>query len=55
MSESYGIPLSTLKLNARILKALNLIAFGDGSTVRSTPTGKFVLEIIRGDKNGFPS
>ena len=28
LSEEFGIPLSTLKLNARILRNLNLISYG---------------------------
>lgn len=45
-------PLSTLKLNARILKELGLIEYGtkdDPKPVRLTEEGKLVLTILRGD------
>jgi hypothetical protein len=43
--------LSTLKLNAKILKKLNLITFGNNSHFQAaglTGFGKFVVEIIGG-------
>ena len=53
ISSSHEIPLSTLKLNAKILKNLNLITFGNNShfqSARLTDFGKFVFKIIGGDK-----
>lgn len=49
-----NIPLSTLKLNARILKSLNLITFGNNSyfkSARLTDVGNFILEIIGDEIN----
>jgi len=54
ISFSNDIPLSTLKLNAKILKGLNLVKFGNNSyfqAARSTDFGKFVLKIIGGEIN----
>lgn len=51
MEKKFRIPLSTLKLNARILKKLNLIDFGNSSPARLTGVGEFVVKIIGGDKN----
>ncbi len=51
MSKELKIPLSTLKLNASILKTLNLITFGDSVDFRPveiTATGRFVLEVVGG-------
>jgi hypothetical protein len=45
LSENAKIPLSTLKLNARLLKELGLLNYSN--PVKLTDTGKFVLEIIR--------
>lgn len=45
LSNRYKVPLSTLKLNARILKELNLIE-SDNSAVKVTDFGKFVLDTI---------
>lgn len=47
IEKKYGTPLSTLKLNARILKRLKLIDFGNSSSARLTRLGRIVLEIIR--------
>jgi Mn-dependent DtxR family transcriptional regulator len=47
ISRSSGIPLSTLKLNARILKNLELIDFGDYSTVQLTEFGRYVMKMIK--------
>lgn len=49
LSKMRGIPLSTLKLNARILKELYLIDYGCRSEripVTLTPQGKAILKII---------
>jgi hypothetical protein len=49
LSRRYGIPLSTLKLNAKILKELDLIRYSTISTqgeVELSDLGRFVLNII---------
>ena len=51
---SHGISLSTLKLNAKILKDLNLISFGNNShfqAAKLTDFGQFIVEIIEGDES----
>ena len=40
------IPISTLKLNSRTLKGLNLIVFSIGNPARLTPLGEFVLRVV---------
>lgn len=45
------ISVSTLKLNAQILRKLNLITFGNGSSVKLTEFGNFVLKIMCGGEN----
>ncbi len=52
LSEEYGIPLSTLKLNARILRGLNLISYGSVRKKRHAEVealGSFVLGLLMGD------
>lgn len=52
LSEEYGIPLSTLKLNARILRELNLISYGsirDKKTAQLEPLGSFVMRLFMDD------
>jgi hypothetical protein len=52
LSEDYGIPLSTLKLNARILRELNLISYGsirDKKTAQLEPLGSFVMRLFMED------
>ncbi|MBN1683087.1 hypothetical protein JW865_06005 [Candidatus Bathyarchaeota archaeon] len=54
ISEEQGIPLSTLKLNARILRELNLISYGSSFERKNAelkPLGKFVLKLIDDSKN----
>ena len=54
ISFSQDIPLSTLKLNAKILKDLNLITFGNNShfqAAKLTDFGRFIFKTIRGDRN----
>lgn len=51
ISSKNNVPLSTLKLNARILKALGLVEF-NGSPARATMAGKLVLDITRGETDG---
>ncbi len=49
LSEDYGVPLSTLKLNARILRELNLISYGsirDKRTAQLEPLGSFVMKLF---------
>jgi len=45
ISEQYEIPLSTLRLNAKILRELELISF-NGSPVRLTRLGGIILKIL---------
>ena len=52
LSEEYGIPLSTLKLNARILRELNLISYGsirDKKAAQLEPLGRFVMKLFMDD------
>lgn len=52
ISRKFDVPISTLKLNAKILKELKLIDFGDSEGFKEaelTEMGKFILEIVRGD------
>src|SRR5512137_2615972 len=49
LSEETGIPLSTLKLNARILRELNLISYGCVGERREAevePVGNLVLRLM---------
>ena len=49
ISDSRGVPLSTLKLNAKILRELRLIRYGTTSEPDEallTPLGRSVLDII---------
>jgi hypothetical protein len=45
LSDRYKIPLSTLKLNAQILKKLGLISF-NGSPAELTESGELMIKII---------
>ena len=47
ISKSTGISISTLKLNAKILKNLGLIDFGNSSIARLTSFGKYVAKILK--------
>lgn len=52
LSEESGIPLSTLKLNARILRGLNLISYGSTKRARTAELralGAFVLRLLNGE------
>jgi len=52
LSEEHGIPLSTLKLNARILRGLNLISYGSTREKRLAEVealGSFVLGLLMAD------
>lgn len=53
MEKEFKVPLSTLKLNARILKKLNLINFGNSSPARLTELGEFIMQIIGGESNDW--
>jgi hypothetical protein len=49
LSEETGVPLSTLKLNARILRELNLISYGSVGEKRMAevePVGALVLRLM---------
>lgn len=49
LSDKYDIPLSTLKLNARILRELNLISYGsirDKRDARLESLGELVIKIV---------
>lgn len=49
LSEEYGVPLSTLKLNARILRELKLISYGSIHNKRSArleDLGSFVVGLV---------
>ncbi len=52
LSREFNIPLSTLKLNARILKELGLIDFGNTKQIKAaklTPAGELVVTILNGE------
>ncbi len=51
LSEKSGIPLSTLKMNAKILRSLGLIDYKI-AYAEITPTGLLVLKILNGGRNG---
>ena len=49
LSKETGVPLSTLKLNARILRELNLINYGsvrERRHARVEPVGSLVLRLM---------
>jgi len=55
LSEEWEIPLSTLKLNARILRELNLISYGSIHEKRDAQVeklGSFVLGLLEDDDDG---
>ena len=55
LSEERGIPLSTLKLNARILRELNLISYGSTKVKKAAEVeklGNFVLRLLGDDSVG---
>ena len=55
LSETRGIPLSTLKLNARILRELNLISYGsirEKKTAEVEKLGSFVLKLLGDEPAG---
>ncbi len=46
VSSEFGIPVSTVKLNCKILKKLDLIAFENSKPVSLTEAGKEILKLI---------
>ena len=55
LSETREIPLSTLKLNARILRELNLISYGsirEKKTAEVEKLGSFVLRLLGDEPTG---
>lgn len=46
ISKSDGTPLSTLKMNAKVLKEISLIEFERGSEAKLTNLGKIVADIL---------
>lgn len=55
LSKEEGIPLSTLKLNARILRDLNLISYGSTGEIKCAEVkvlGTFVLNLLIGETKG---
>ncbi len=49
LHEDFGVPLSTLKLNSRILRELNLISYGSVHEKRHAelePLGSFVMRLL---------
>jgi hypothetical protein len=58
LSMDNGVPLSTLKLNARILRELNLISYGSitqRKVARLESLGSFVYRVIDGEGSASPS
>lgn len=51
LSKNTKIPLSTLKLNARKLKILELIEYANSNPVELTNSGRLVLTLL-GDQSG---
>lgn len=47
LSEEFSIPLSTLKLNGRILRELNLISYGSSEEVAEARLGTLGFFILR--------
>jgi hypothetical protein len=55
LSEEEGVPLSTLKLNARILRDLGLISYGSMVETRYAEVetlGSFVLKLLSDEATG---
>ncbi len=56
LSEEYGVPLSTLKLNARILRELKLISYGsihNKKSARLEDLGNFVMGLVNHSRGGL--
>lgn len=55
LSEEEGIPLSTLKLNARILRNLKLVSYGstrESMCAEVEALGAFILRLLGGEHMG---
>ncbi|MGD2200269.1 MAG: hypothetical protein PVJ38_01390 [Candidatus Bathyarchaeota archaeon] len=55
LSVEHSVPLSTLKLNARILRRLNLISYGSRQVERYAEVeklGSFVLRLLQDEPSG---
>ena len=53
LSQEMGIPLSTLKLNARVLRKFNLISYGSVRERRLAevePVGTLILRLMEADE-----
>ena len=50
IEKTHNIPISTLKLNAKILRELGLLEFGQGRVASLTSFGKIVVDILFSDK-----
>lgn len=50
LSKESSLPLSTLKLNLKKLKTLDLVLHEDSKPIRLTPSGKLILRVV-GDRN----
>ena len=58
LSEESDVPLSTLKLNARILREFNLISYGSTRRrpeARLCPLGSFVIRLLMEESSSEPS
>lgn len=53
LSKRSKIPLSTLKLNSKILKHLDLINFSNFSRAELTDFGNFIQKIIGGESDDW--
>lgn len=49
LSKENRIPLSTLKLNAKILKGLGLVEYGQFRDAKLTDAGYLILNLIKND------
>jgi hypothetical protein len=52
LSKNHGISLSTLKLNAGILRELELLEFGNCHDAKLTGLGEYVMSYFGGDSHG---
>jgi len=53
IEKKHKIPLSTLKLNVKILREIGLISLGISSVARLTNVGKIIIQIFEnGSKSG---
>ena len=49
IEKKHSVPLSTLKLNAKILREIGLISFGNSSVARLTNVGKIIIQIFENE------